>query len=201
MSVRYWQWGMTQVLCAPRAGFTSMNRNTLRFVPRTAPNDFDHSAPTVCVVRDPFERWVSGVYHYSKHAHRTAVKNIVDDFKQYMYIDPTTDDFRRFFDAVTVRVAASVKPDYHYTSQSRYFGDVLGKVGNINRAIPCESQHHMWGEDFEVHNTNTYYYNTPKVQWLERAEPVRARVLALWREDTTWRQRSLNEWSSISQTN
>lgn len=192
----YYRWGDRAVLIAPRSGYTAARAHPAfeSVVPAIVPPG-DH---TILISRDPFERWVSGVYHYSVHAHRTSVAKIVPRYMDYIvHALPTTEDFERFFEAVTVCVEKDPRVDYHYSSVSRYVRNCLG-TAEPTRVVPCAAQEQLFGTAYVPHNINTHYHRQDKRIWLERARPVLPRLQQLWSKDWEYHRRSLNEWSTLS---
>lgn len=192
----YYRWGTRSVLIAPRCGYTAARSHPAfsTVTPGVVPPGKD----TILISRDPFERWVSGVYHYGTTAHRTQVAKIVPRYMDYMYMRvPTTEDFERFFEAVTVPVEKDPRTDYHYSSVSRYVRECLGDTEPA-RVVPCAAQAELFGTAYTPRNINTHYYRQDKRLWLERARPILPRLQQLWSKDWEYHRRSLNEWSTLS---
>lgn len=190
----YYRWGRRTVLIAPRCGLTAARAH--QAFDTVTPQDVPPGKNTILISRDPFERWVSGVYHYSVHAHRTQVAKIVPGYMNYMYMRlPTTEDFERFFEAVTVPVETHHRSDYHYSSVHRYVRNCIGDA-EPRRVVPCIAQEELFGTDYVPRNINTHYYRQDKNTWLERARPILPRLQKLWSKDWEYHRRSLHEWSA-----
>lgn len=191
----YYRWGDRSVLIAPRSGYTAARYHHAFEV--VVPDSSPAGDRTILISRDPFERWVSGVYHYGTTAHQTQVAKIVPRYMDYMYMRvPTTEDFVRFFEAVTVCVEQDPRTDYHYSSVSRYVRNCLGDTEPA-RVVPCAAQAELFGKRYTTRNINTHYYRQDKQLWLERARPILPRLQQLWSKDWEYHRRSLNEWRTV----
>jgi len=192
-SQRIYLWRGVQVLIAPRTGFTAANQFR-EFVPTT---DYSASRKSILISRDPLERWVSGVYHYSRNAHHTLIRKLIPRYMDYMYMHyPTTEEFATFFDRVTCVVENLEPSDYHYTSIHAYTQAVAREI-DYHRIIPTHGQRVYFGENYREANISSVYTGKTKQEWIRRAEPLRARIQALWPQDQLYWDRSQHEWSTL----
>jgi hypothetical protein len=186
--------------CPPKGGYTS-----LKFcMPRSGGGRNEGAAASAntqvtLVVRDPWQRWLSGVYRFkwSKDEHGPAVNHVVGDQRVHEFCTRPLDAsyFEDFFHQVTVPLETYGMDitdwhdtDQHYTSTARYLQDCgFGKPDHVIALEDCESYLQQFGIDYKIRNVAADYGGVSKAGYAQLAKDTQFLVRRLWNQDHRWR--------------
>jgi hypothetical protein len=189
--------------CPPKGGYTS-----LKFcMPRSGGGRNEGAAASAntqvtLVVRDPWQRWLSGVYRFkwSKDEHGPAVNHVVGDQRVHEFCTRPLDAsyFEDFFHQVTVPLETYGMDitdwhdtDQHYTSTARYLQDCgFGKPDHVIALEDCESYLQQFGIDYKIRNVAADYGGVSKAGYAQLAKDTQFLVRRLWKQDHRWRLRA-----------
>ena len=191
--------------CPPKGGYTS-----LRFcMPQVGAGRNDGpiasaDTPVTLVVRDPWQRWLSGVYRFKwSNDFGDAVKHVVGNKRVHEFHSRPLDAsyFEDFFHQVTVPLETYGMDitdwhdtDQHYTSAARYLQDCgLGNPDHVIALEDCESYLREFGIDYKIENVARDYGGVSKECYAQLAKDTQILVRRLWKLDYKWRLRALKQ--------
>ena len=188
--------------CPPKGGYTS-----LRFcMPQVGAGRNEGAAasadtPVTLVVRDPWQRWLSGVYRFKwSNEFGPAVKHVVGDQRVHEFHSRPLDAsyFEDFFHQVTVPLETYGidtsnwhDTDQHYTSAARYLQDCgFGEPDHVIALEDCKSYLQQFGIDYKIENVAADYSGVSKAGYAQLATDTQFLVRRLWKQDHRWRLRA-----------
>lgn len=188
--------------CPPRGGYTSLD--SCLIVDQRGGRKFGqleslHTQVTL-ISRDPWQRWLSGVYWFRTHKVSDIVvaaipADVITEFKTR----PITSSYFRDFSYHITRPLEMygqgnpyVETDQHYTSASRYLQDCgFDKPDSVIRLEHTQCYLQQFSIDYKTENVVDRYQGTTKQAFAQQARDTYGIMQKLWEDDFRWRKQAV----------
>ena len=184
--------------CPPKGGYTSLKYCMPQVgAGRNEGSIARQDTQVTLVVRDPWQRWLSGVYRFRwTNDYGPAVDHVVGTEHVIEFRTRPLDAsyFEDFFQQVTVPletygmdIADWHDTDQHYTSAARYLQDCgFGKPDHVIALEDCESYLREFDIDYNIKNVAPDYGGVSKESYAQIAKDTQFLVRKLWKLDYKW---------------